>query len=403
MMRTIKVGIITAPERTANIIEGIINELPNKFNKLVDQNVNWEVKYIVDPLTGSAESSHEILHNANTIKHKNEWDFAICLTDLPILFKKDIVTAEVSFKYNIAQISIPNFGWPPMEKRITKTIIHLLSEMLNKTNAKNSSENNSHSQEDIYPKKNTHFIKRVFPIMPIRRQETPYIEDSSLVDSNSNEDNDDNITNTFIDVRYLAIPRLYGLFRLILGMTFANNPMKIMSSFKNIIAIAFTTGAFALIFPTIWKWAQVFSVYRLTALMIVAIIGLVTWIIIAHDLWEHPSQQNNPNISRLYNSATTSTLLIDVMTYYLMMFILFLAATIVLIPPDYLESIIDNVDNESLPVFVHYARVAWIEASISIIVSAMGAGLENDELVRDVTYGYRQNKRYKEINQSKNS
>jgi len=71
----------------------------------------------------------------------------------------------------------------------------------------------------------------------------------------TNETNDNNI-----DVRYLVYPRLHGLLRLIIGMTFANNPLKIMSSFKSVIAIAFTTGAFSLIFPTICEpWPTIFS------------------------------------------------------------------------------------------------------------------------------------------------
>lgn len=383
-MQTITIGIITAPERAAQMIESIIDELPKKFNYAIGQNLNCEVEYVVDPLTGSAESSYDILDNACKIKKQNEWDFAICITDLPVFFENKAVAADISFEYCIAQISIPTFGCPPLKKRITKTLIQLMLEMFNQVN----------EELDSGVKSNKQYIKRVFPIMTFKRQESSSLADNTIQKRKQHDDH--------IDVRYLIASRFHGLWRIILGMTFANNPMKIMSSFKNIIAIAFTTGAFALIFPTIWKWGQVFSIYRLVALMIVAIIGLVTWIIVAHNLWEHPSKKSKPKIRRLYNAATTTTLLIDVTAYYMMMFTLFLTATLVLIPPGYLETIIDKVDDESLPVFIHYARVAWIEASISIIVSAMGAGLEDDNLVREVTYGYRQNRRYQEIQQNKN-
>src|SRR5699024_9618296 len=170
----------------------------------------------------------------------------------------------------------------------------------------------------------------------------------------------------------------------------------------NVIAIAFTTGAFALIFPTIWNLSQLFSVYRLSGMMIAAILGLVTWIIIAHHLWEHPSGKNRRNIRRLYNLATTLTLIIDVTTYYLFMFVLFLVACLVLIPIEYFQSIIDNYDDVG-SIFISYLRIAWTAASISTIVSAIGAGLENEELVRDITYGYRQNRRYEELNRHTNS
>src|SRR5699024_11994863 len=38
--------------------------------------------------------------------------------------------------------------------------------------------------------------------------------------------------NNRVDDRYIVSPRFFGLFKLVIGMTFANNPMKIMTSFK---------------------------------------------------------------------------------------------------------------------------------------------------------------------------
>src|SRR5699024_2384046 len=110
------------------------------------------------------------------------------------------------------------------------------------------------------------------------------------------------------------------------------NPMKIMSSFKNIIAIAFTTGAFALIFPTIWNMGQILSFYRLSGIMLAAIFGLVAWIISAHNLLEYTSKRNNLNIRRFYNLSTTYTLIIDLIKYYLVLFCLFLTACFIFIP-----------------------------------------------------------------------
>ena len=41
------------------------------------------------------------------------------------------------------------------------------------------------------------------------------------------------------------------MFRLVSGMTFANNPLNMMASLSNIVAIAFTTGAFGLVFDNV--------------------------------------------------------------------------------------------------------------------------------------------------------
>lgn len=422
----IKVGIIAAPERAADISENIIGHLTEQFSKQIDNKINWEVEQLVDPLTGAAEAAQDILYNASYIKRNKEWDYAICLTDVPIFHHKDIVAADISFNYKVAQISISAFGWAPMQNRIEKTMIQLLYELYKNHTTDHPRNYNSRTSEKQQEKSMTHIFKRQFPILPIRRQENPDIyfksrldyvnnklhkkenidsdsikednsyecEKDSKQDEYSNEANDNNI-----DVRFVIYPRIYGRLRLILGMTFANNPFKIMSSFKNVMAIAFTTGAFALIFPTIWNLGQLFSVYRLSGIMVAAILGLVAWIIVAHNLWEYPLKQNKPNIRRLYNLVTVSTLIIDVVTYYIFMFILFLGACLIFIPVEYFQSMINDYD-DAVSTFVNYMYVAWATTSISTVVSAIGAGLENEELVRNITYGYRQNRRYKEVNQN---
>src|SRR5699024_121642 len=120
-----KVGIIAAPERAAAITTSMMENLPNQLANQINKNIHWEVDEIVDPLTGAAEAAQDILYNATYIKQKKGWDYAVCLTDLPIFYHKDIVAADISFNYKVAQISIPTFGWIPMQKRIEKTIIQL--------------------------------------------------------------------------------------------------------------------------------------------------------------------------------------------------------------------------------------------------------------------------------------
>ena len=43
-----------------------------------------------------------------------------------------------------------------------------------------------------------------------------------------------------------------------------------------------------------------------------------------------------------------------------------------------------------------YLSIPWFAASISTVAGAIGAGLLNDELIKESTYGYRQRVRYEE-------
>src|SRR5690625_131584 len=170
-----KIGIIAAPERAATITSNIIEKLPKQLSNQISKDIHWEVEEIVDPLTGAAEAAQDILYNATYIKRKKGWDYAVCLTDLPIFYHKDIVAADISFNYKVAQISIPTFGWIPMKRRIEKTIIQLLTELHDHFTVDEPKHYNSIVSEKQNEKSITYIFKRQFPSMPIRRQENPNI------------------------------------------------------------------------------------------------------------------------------------------------------------------------------------------------------------------------------------
>lgn len=424
--KNITVGIISAPDHATKLTENTLQELEKLLREKIDPDIYWHIVQVIDPLTGAAEAAQEILYSAASIKYKNEWDYAICLTDLPIFFEKDVVVADLSFRYNVAQISVPTFGFLAMKKRVKKAIIQLLSELYEQDKYKDIEENQLNEQNKEQVETTSTLLKRIFPFLPMKRQVNPDIyfkseldfvkEEFHIQETNDStekinsrlENEDDQRTHSYdindnnIDVRYLMYPRINGKFKLILGMTIANNPLRIMASFKGVTTVAFTTGAFGLIFPTIWKLGQLFSIYRLTSMMCAAMIGLVAWLIIAHNLWEHTSMRNEPNLRRLYNMVTVTTLVVDVLTYYIILFILFSITIMLIIPVDYFQSEINDV-NGSGSAFFQYLRAAWATTSISTIVSAIGVGLEDEELVKDITYGYRQKRRYKETEQYKNN
>src|SRR5699024_3842745 len=88
---------------------------------------------------------------------------------------------------------------------------------------------------------------------------------------------------------------------LLSGMSCANDQVKMMSNLTSVVAVAFTTGGFGLIFTTMWTLSHLFSYLRLTFIMVLAIIGMVVWIILAHELWEPIKTSSYKRISRLYN------------------------------------------------------------------------------------------------------
>ena len=193
-------------------------------------------------------------------------------------------------------------------------------------------------------------------------------------------------------LRYLSSSRSRGMFRLVSGMTFANNPLNMMASLSNIVAIAFTTGA-GLVFTTMWQMANNFSMWRLFGISIIAIIGMLIWIMMSHDLWESVKSSKNKRITWLYNATTIMTLIIAIIIYYIILYTLFLIAELVLLPADFLGQQV-SLKGPAGPDL--YLSIPWFAASVSTVAGAIGAGLLNDQLIKESTYGYRQRIRYED-------
>src|SRR5699024_4814404 len=177
-------------------------------------------------------------------------------------------------------------------------------------------------------------------------------------------------------------------------MAYANDPGQVMPTLTRVGAVAFTTGGFGWIVTTMWTLSHLFSDLRLPYIMLLAVVGMVVWVLLALELWAPIRTRSYMRLSRSYNLTTILTLSISVLAYYLAVFILFLATSSVLIPPDYLGEILMLEESAT---FINYLNIAWFAASLSTVAGAIGVGLENEEVVRDSTYGYRQKRRYEEV------
>ncbi|WP_100010199.1 hypothetical protein [Lentibacillus sediminis] len=363
MTREIKIGLIAAPELPTSYARGFAGELPKLFAEEIDENVSWNVDMRVDPITGSAESTDDILEEAADLRKQHDWDYAICLTDLPIFLEKHIVVSDISNKHGVAQISIPAFGWLVRRWKVRTAVVKIMNELYRPTDEKDE---RCHSAKQP--------LEKQLPLTRVKR---------SALDNGIKE----------ADKRYIVTPQMNGRIRLLLGMAQANRPWSIMSSFRKIIAVAFTTGTFGTIFSTIWTLSHVMSDLRLIILTVAAISLMVIWLIVAHNLWEMPANGRERSLRHLYNQTTLLTLLLSVISYYIVMFLLFFILVVTLVPPEAFVELANLQESFSI---IHYVQLAWILASMTTVTGAIGASMEDEEKVRDITYGYRQKRRYED-------
>ena len=95
-----------------------------------------------------------------------------------------------------------------------------------------------------------------------------------------------------------------------------------LPALKGAIAAAFATGAYALVIPSIWLLADSVGWARLLLLMVAAIVAMVAWIIVAHNLWERPSDREQRKWAALYNGVTVLTVTSAVLAAYAILFAL---------------------------------------------------------------------------------
>lgn len=350
------VGIVAAPGAPDLLARQIRKNLPDVLEEKVDSEIEWEVGIFVDPLTGYAELIKELYEKTDEYYGQYEWDYTIFITDLPIYRDENIITIDINNGTDVGLISLPAFGWPPIRKSTLNTIVSIIK------NVRDEEE-----REELTADFNS-YLKT----SKVHYKET-YFEETESGHS----------------VYYLK-DNWRGRLRLISGMSWANNPFNMMRSLSKVIALAFATGSFGMIFSTMWNLSNVFPTARLVAVSLLAVIAMSLWIIISHNLWEPVKGRRHQTVLKLYNGATLLTLLVSVMFYFAILFLMFLTGALVLLPPDY---VLANIDAERLTI-VFYIEVAWFATSLSTVVGAIGAGVQDKSLIRESTYGYRQ--RYRE-------
>jgi len=163
----------------------------------------------------------------------------------------------------------------------------------------------------------------------------------------------------------------------------ANRPWRLAMRLSRALTAAVAAGVFALVTSDIWRLADGLGWVRLTLIAAGSILGTMLTIIVGANLWErHPRSGAREQVV-LFNVVTATTVAIGVVSLYVALLTLTFLAALLLIPDGVLAEALGHPVGLSDQI-----ELAWLVSSIATIGDALGAGLENDEAVREAAYTY---------------
>lgn len=120
------IGLVVAPGVTEKLAENLMEDIPDILSEQHNNQIEWEIDLVVDPLTGYAERVEEIFKKVQAYHDEREWDYVLAITDLPIFHHRRVMALDINMRNGAAIFSYPAFGWRPVKKDLKTRLLQSL-------------------------------------------------------------------------------------------------------------------------------------------------------------------------------------------------------------------------------------------------------------------------------------
>lgn len=345
-------GLLVDPGAPAEIADQIADDLTDVGCAHGD-GVQWQVRTEVRTLPPLTDTYAELLDVAGQYIAEEGLDGVVCLTDSPLRDGGRALVADLLRPARVALVSLPAFGVMPLRRNVGAVAAELTQELTEPPERQQSKE--GEQQQSGAATRSRRF----------RRVQPP----------------DDDVT--------VRITASQASLRLLVGLVRANQPWRLLAGLKGALAAALGTSAYVLINPSAWQFAAQVSVPKLALMTAFALAGMVTWLVVAHNLWERAEDPDRRSRVRLFNASTLITLVIGVGCGYAVLFAANLLAEVFLIDPGFLQQTLGHSTSIS-----DYLAIAWFTSSVAVLAGAVGSNFEDESTVRRVAYSRRERERH---------
>lgn len=336
---SVVVGLVLSGGTTASIGERVAEHVRQVMTQRVP-GVPCDVQVVAERVVQPPADGLDVMEAVRRMVLIRDWDVAVCVTDLPLHRGRRPVVAHTSPIHGVGIISLPALGPTGRARRLGELAVSVIERLFGA--------DNDNGEIDT-----TALAQRV-------EQAATDIDDDSAG----------------FTARVIT-----GNVRLLSGMVRANQPWRLTLRLSRALTAAAAAGVFALITPDLWRMADTFGALRLAGVGVGSIAAITTAIMIGAHLWERPMSRRSREQVTLFNIATTATVIIGVTAFYAAVFVLAFVAAALLVVPAGFSNALDHPASWS-----DYLELAWLTCSLATLAGALGAGLEDDDVIRHAAY-----------------
>jgi hypothetical protein len=335
---SVVVGLVISGGVTTATSETVADHVRQVMNERVPD-VRWDVQVLIERVVQPPADGLDLVEAVRRMVLDRDWDVAVCVTDLPLHRGRRPVVAHTSPIHGVGIISLPALGPTGRTHRLGELAVTVLEHLFGADNDNEA--------------------------------------DSAALGQRAEQ------AATDVDEQGAGFTArvITGNVRLLSGMVRANQPWRLTLRLSRALTAAAAAGVFALITPDLWRMADTFGTLRLAGVGIGSVVAITAAIMIGAQLWERPVSRRSREQVMLFNIATTTTVVIGVAAFYATVFALACAAAAVLVVPAGLSDALGH-----RVAWPDYLELAWLTCSLATLAGALGAGLEDDDVIRHAAY-----------------
>ncbi|MFC6090043.1 hypothetical protein [Saccharothrix lopnurensis] len=353
--RQVVVGVLADEGLPERVIATIADELPDTFTARVSGRARWRVEHEVDQLPLDEDGDIPMRALSEQRRRDRGWDLLVLVTDLPRRAGTEPVVAGVDVEHGVAMISLPALGAVLVGHRTRALLVHVVRQLVSRQLGIDGDHDGQGAAARLRD-------------VPAHARRTSGGPGSSAT--------------------HLTLTGLRGRLRLLAGMVRDNRPWRLVPHLAGATAAAAGTAAYGVITSSFWKLGDALHPLRLAAITVVTILVMTVWLTAHNHLWDRPRETVDRRKAVLYNISTATTLAIGVACMYVILFVLALLAAVVLIDSGYFAQTLGHPVGAG-----SYLKLVWLCTSVGIVAGALGSSLEDEEAVRNATYGRRERER----------